>query len=253
MVAERERVGHRAERHRALLQARHRQVPRRGARGHHQHVVRQLAHPAVGQRDHRAPLRVVDRRHRAGDDVAASQRPAQRDREVAGLDGAGGRLGQERLVGHVRLGVDDGDPCDPAGPGRAEVAAATGATRQPGLQRTRRDESRVSAADHEDPGSFGVARRSPDHPRPQQDDDGEHRHDRAERGRAPRRERPEPPEHRDHDRAGDQERRAPQVERGRLRTGVVGRVGIGRLGVLGHRRLLGGDGHETVTLRRATP
>ena len=40
---------------------------------------------------------------------APREHPTQGHDHVARLDGAGGRLGQERLVGHVRLRVDDRD------------------------------------------------------------------------------------------------------------------------------------------------
>ena len=64
------------------------------------------------------------------------QLAAQRHDDVPRLDGAGRRLGQERLVGHVRLRVDDDDLGPPA--------------RQLLLQPQRGVEADVAAADDED-------------------------------------------------------------------------------------------------------
>ncbi|CAM5632039.1 hypothetical protein SAURM35S_07714 [Streptomyces aurantiogriseus] len=54
-------------------------------------------------------LGVVDGGDLADDDPAVRQDAAQRHDDVPGGDGAGGRLGQERLVRHVRVGRDDRD------------------------------------------------------------------------------------------------------------------------------------------------
>src|SRR5690606_32160989 len=51
--------------------------------------------------------RVVDLGDAAGEDGAVLERLAQRHHAVARGDVAGSRLGQERLVGHVLVGVDD--------------------------------------------------------------------------------------------------------------------------------------------------
>ena len=161
-------------------------------------------------------------------------------------------------------------PAIPLSRAGAEVAPAAGAAGQPGLQRARRDEARVAAADHEDPGAFGIARRRPGSPadRRRTRKPARRRHDRAERGRAPRRERPEPPEHRDH-RAGDQERPRPTTksavdqrpadgsgrparELGCCSAGSLDMQGTPRSGVeVGVPGQRGSSGHETVTVRRA--
>ena len=45
----------------------------------------------------------------ADDDAALVEDAAQRYDDMARGDGAGRRLGQERLIGHVRVGSDDDD------------------------------------------------------------------------------------------------------------------------------------------------
>jgi hypothetical protein len=79
---------------------------------------------------------VADGGDPAGQVLALAQHPAQRHHHVPGLDGAGRRLGQERLVGHVRLRVDHGD---------LGFAAA-----QLLLQSQRRVHADVATADHDD-------------------------------------------------------------------------------------------------------
>ena len=148
VLAQGERVGHRAERQRAVVEPGDRQAARGRAGRDHEDVVGELAGAAVGQADHHAAAGVVDRGDRPGDHVAAAQDPAQRHGEVARLDRAGRRLGQERLVGHVRLRVDHRDAGDArARVAGAEVAPAARAAGQPRLQRPRRDETRVAAPD----------------------------------------------------------------------------------------------------------
>ncbi len=61
------------------------------------------------RRVHGRPLGVVDRDDLADDHVAVRQDAAQGHDDVARRDGAGRRLGQERLVRHVRVGGDHDD------------------------------------------------------------------------------------------------------------------------------------------------
>src|SRR2546421_5163597 len=70
-------------------------------------VVRHLAGRADDRLDVRDPAGVFDPGDVPGQDVAAGQLPAQRHDRVPGRDVAGGDFGQERLVRHVRLRIDD--------------------------------------------------------------------------------------------------------------------------------------------------
>ncbi|GAA3301485.1 hypothetical protein GCM10020295_44880 [Streptomyces cinereospinus] len=81
--------------------------------GEHQFVVRQpLRGGAVlgGEGgDGGQAFGVPDGADLAHDHPAVGQDPAQRHDDVARGDGTGGRLGEERLVGHVGVGRDDRD------------------------------------------------------------------------------------------------------------------------------------------------
>ena len=92
-----------------LAQAGDRQRPGDRAGGDDDVVVRDLPGRAADRLHDRGLAGVVDPGHRAGDDLALAQLPPQRHHGVPGRDVAGRRLGQERLVGHVRLRVDDDD------------------------------------------------------------------------------------------------------------------------------------------------
>jgi len=101
----------------ALLgQARDRQRAGDRARRHHQDVVAEDLHVAVVGLDGGRASGVIDAGDPAAEDVAAGQHGAQRHHHVAGLDGTGRGLGQERLVGHVWLRV--GSDMVPAMPSR---------------------------------------------------------------------------------------------------------------------------------------
>ena len=97
----------------------------------------------VGQLDRDLAVGVADRRDPARVHVALAQHPSQRHDHVAGLDRSRRRLGEERLVGHVRLRVDHRD---------LGLAAA-----QLLLQPQRRVHADVPAADDDDPGCAGHA------------------------------------------------------------------------------------------------
>jgi hypothetical protein len=74
---------------------------------------------------------VVDRGHAAGDELRAVQVPTLGYGGVPGLDRTGQHFRQERLVGHVRPGIDHDDPrLAPAEllfqfPGRVKAGVAT--------------------------------------------------------------------------------------------------------------------------------
>jgi len=105
VVAQVDRLADGLERDAALGQPRYRQQPGHRAQRHDEHVVADLLQAACHVHgDH--PPGVLDLLYPAADDVAAPQRRAQRHHHAARLDGTGGRLRQERLVGHVRLRVD---------------------------------------------------------------------------------------------------------------------------------------------------
>ena len=87
-----------------------RQRARHRADGHHEDVVLELVRLALERLRRSATLRAWSTAgDRAGDDLGVAQGLAQRHDRVPRLDRAGARLGQERLVGHVRARVDDGD------------------------------------------------------------------------------------------------------------------------------------------------
>lgn len=92
-----------------LGQARDGQRARDGAERRDEHVVLVLLDVTVGELDRDGLALVLDAGGAAGDHVAALEDLAQGHHDVAGLDGTGRRLGEERLVGHVRLGVDHRD------------------------------------------------------------------------------------------------------------------------------------------------
>ena len=104
-----------------------RQRPRHRARGEDEHVVADLLlrRPSA--------VRTCAVRAAWSTEVTAAvtirqprQHLAQRDHDVPRLERAGGRLGQERLVGHVGARVDDGDRAPP--PRAAASAAAARCT-----------------------------------------------------------------------------------------------------------------------------
>jgi hypothetical protein len=106
-----------------------------------EHVEAERRDVAVGQLDRDLPGGVADRRDPPGEHLALAQHPPQGHHDVARLDGARRRLGEERLVGHVRLRVDDGD----LGLATAQLL----------LQPQRRVHADVPAADDDDPGCPG--------------------------------------------------------------------------------------------------
>jgi hypothetical protein len=59
--------------------------------------------------EHGDPPTVIYALHRRGEHLRATQHPPEGHHDVAGLDGACRGLGQERLVGHVGLRVNDRD------------------------------------------------------------------------------------------------------------------------------------------------
>ena len=94
----------------ALGQARDRERPRDRAGGDDDVLVREVVRRPLQWLDLRALALVVDRGDVPADDLGPlEQTPAQGDDDVARLDGSCRGLGQERLVGHVRVRVDDGD------------------------------------------------------------------------------------------------------------------------------------------------
>ena len=97
------------ERDRVLLQARDRQRTRDRAGGEDDVVVVELERFIVLRFDGGELLGVVDRGDLRGDDLGTRQVAAQRHHSVTGLDRTGCHLGEERQVGHVRVGVDHGD------------------------------------------------------------------------------------------------------------------------------------------------
>ena len=90
-----------------------------GAGGEDEGVVVQVDGGVVGEgADPGGAGLVVDGLDLADDEAGAVEHPAEGDDDVAGLDGAGGGLGEERLVLEVVLGVDQHDlvlgPSEPA-------------------------------------------------------------------------------------------------------------------------------------------
>jgi hypothetical protein len=103
LVAQVDRLANGLEADAELGQSRDRQGAGNRAGRQHEHVVGQAELLPAGQRHRCHTAWVVHRRDLAAQHPAASQHPAQRDDDLARLDQARGRLGQEWLVGHVRL------------------------------------------------------------------------------------------------------------------------------------------------------
>jgi hypothetical protein len=136
VVAQVDGLAHVLEPDTVLGQPGDRQRPGHRARRHHQDVVGQVERLALAGGDAGPLLGVGQPGHRPGDHPAPVQGAAQGDHHVPRLHGARGGLGQEGLVGHVRLRVDD-DDLRPA-PGELP------------LQPQGRVEADVPAPDHED-------------------------------------------------------------------------------------------------------
>jgi hypothetical protein len=81
-----------------------------GAERHHEDVVVDVERVTCLGLDAHLLLGVRDGAHPAGDDVAFAQHPTERNDDVTGLQRAGRRLGQERLVRHVRARIDHCHP-----------------------------------------------------------------------------------------------------------------------------------------------
>ena len=82
--------------------------PRAGREYHH--VVAERHLPAVGEADARGPIAVVDAFHLADHDLAVTEHAPERDDHRPRIDRARRDLGQERVVLHEVLGVDDRHP-----------------------------------------------------------------------------------------------------------------------------------------------
>jgi hypothetical protein len=136
-----------------LGQARDREGARDGARGHHEVVVGDPLRGAGDRLDDRPALGVGQLGHPRGHDVDLRQDPAQRNHDVAGREVARRGLGEEGLVGHVRLRVDDRD---------LDIAALQFAL-QLLLKAERGVEAHVAAADDEDVRGVGVRDRPSGH------------------------------------------------------------------------------------------
>ena len=111
-----------------------------GPQCHDEDVVVELLDVTVGRLHRDGLVRVLDRRHTSGEDVAASEDPPQWNDHVAWFDGAGSRLREEGLVSHVRLRVDNGH------------GGLVGS--QPLLQSEGRVQADVSTTEDEDPRRF---------------------------------------------------------------------------------------------------
>ncbi len=158
VVPQRDRLLHAAEADAVLGQSGHRQDPGDRARRQDQDVVGDFEvarRPSGDGRGHRDGGRAGGRPERAQPPVhhpGAGQYPAQRHDDVPGVDRPGGGLGQQRLVGHVRLGVDDRE------------FGLLGA--QPLLQPEGGVEADMAASDDQDTGGWGHrCHRSIPHPR----------------------------------------------------------------------------------------
>ena len=107
------------------------QLARHRAGGDDDDVVAERKRGSFGRADGDRPVPVVDPGHAAGDEPCPAQVPAQGYGGVPGLDRTGQHLRQERLVRHVRPGIDHDDPrLAPAEflfqfPGRVEAGVAT--------------------------------------------------------------------------------------------------------------------------------
>ncbi len=108
-VADRDGLFDRLEPDRVVGDAGDREGARDGTGGDDDLVVLVLVRLARDRRDRGDLVRVVDARDLRGDDVRALEVTTERDHRVTGLDRAGGDLGEERLVRHVRQRVDDRD------------------------------------------------------------------------------------------------------------------------------------------------
>ena len=97
------------ERDRVLLQTRDRQRTCDRAGGEDDVIVVEFESFIVLGFDGGELLGVVDRGDLRGDDLGTRQVAAQRHHSVTGLDRTGCHLGEERQIGHVRVGVDHGD------------------------------------------------------------------------------------------------------------------------------------------------
>ncbi len=94
-----------------LAQARDGQRAGHGAGRDQDVVVLDLAGRPGDGLDQDLLVGVVDASDLTGDDRAAAQLPSQRHNGVPRGDVAGRRLGEERLIGHVRLRIDDDYLC----------------------------------------------------------------------------------------------------------------------------------------------
>mgnify|MGYP001508291698 FL=1 len=149
---------------RVLCDARDGEDSRHRACGDDHGAVRQpVRRTGPGLHDDRA-VRVVDARDRAVDEARPAQVASVRDRCVACLDRARDHLGQERLIGHVRAGVDQ-DELDLAAPQLApQVLLELPGHGEPGVAPADDDDP----FHHEPPGACG---RLSDVPTPPTDPD----------------------------------------------------------------------------------
>ncbi len=137
-VAQPDRLLNGLESHRVLGEPGDREHAGPGAGREHHHVVVEGGAASVGQPHRRVPGRVVHVLDLADHDLAMAEHVAERDDHGPRVDRSRGHLGQERLVLHEVLGVDDRDT----------VAEIDGAT-----QAHRRVQPREPGADDEDPSS----------------------------------------------------------------------------------------------------
>ncbi|KPC72092.1 hypothetical protein ADL26_15265, partial [Thermoactinomyces vulgaris] len=107
VVAQPDGLAHRLDADGDVGQARDGQGPGDGAGGDDDLVVLDLAGGADERLHGELALGVVDLGDRTGEDGAELEGLSERHDAVTRGDGASGRLGQERLVGHVLVGVDD--------------------------------------------------------------------------------------------------------------------------------------------------
>jgi hypothetical protein len=106
VVAEVDRVREALESERVLWESRNRQHARHGAERHDEVVVLELGRRALDD-DADAPRLLVDGRRVPQQQLRVRAHDAERDDDVARLEGAGGRLGQHRRVEHEVLGTDN--------------------------------------------------------------------------------------------------------------------------------------------------
>jgi hypothetical protein len=132
LVAQRDGLLHLLEADAVLGEAGNRQRARDRPGSDDHDVVPELVRLAGERLDHGEPAGVLDARHPAGQHLDVVQHAAQRHDDVPRLDAARRRLGEERLVRHVRPRVDHGHPrlaraqlpLQPQGGVHADVAAA---------------------------------------------------------------------------------------------------------------------------------